>query len=132
MAHFAKLGTGDVVERVEVVSNDIATTEQAGVDFLNNLYNTRDVWKQTSYNTRKGVHSLGGTPFRKNYAGIGYRYDPSLDAFIAPQPFNSWTLNETTCVWEAPVARPELTQEQIDNNNYYNWNEETQQWELNE
>ncbi len=132
MAHFAKLGTGDVVERVEVVSNDIATTEQAGVDFLNNLYNTRDVWKQTSYNTRKGVHSLGGTPFRKNYAGIGYRYDPSLDAFIAPQPFNSWTLNETTCVWEAPVARPELTQEQIDNNNYYNWNEETQQWALNE
>jgi hypothetical protein len=75
MAHFAKLGTGNIVERVEVVSNDIATTEQAGVDFLNNLYKTRDVWKQTSYNTFGGIHKLGGTPFRKNYAGIGFKYD---------------------------------------------------------
>jgi len=75
MAHFAKLGAGNIVETVEVVSNDIATTEQAGVDFLNNLYKTRDVWKQTSYNTFGGEHKLGGTPFRKNYAGIGYKYD---------------------------------------------------------
>ena len=75
MAHFAKLGVGNIVERVEVVSNDIATTEQAGIDFLNNLYNTRDVWKQTSYNTYGGEHTLGGTPFRKNYAGIGFKYD---------------------------------------------------------
>ena len=125
MAHFAKLGPGDVVERVEVVSNDIAITEQAGVDFLNNLYNTRDVWKQTSFNTRGGIHLLDGTPFRKNYAGIGHRYDPSRDAFIAPKPFNSWTLNETTCQWEAPVLKP-------DDGNLYNWNEETQQWDLNE
>ena len=65
MAHFAKLGPGDIVERVEVVNNDIATTEQAGADFLNNLYNTRDVWKQTSYNTRGNVHSNGGTPLEK-------------------------------------------------------------------
>ena len=125
MAHFAKLGPGDVVETVEVVSNDIATTEQAGVDFLNNLYNTRDVWKQTSYNTREGVHLLDGTPFRKNYAGVGHRYDPSRDAFIAPKPFNSWILNEDTCIWEAPVALP-------DTENRYNWNEQTQQWDLNE
>jgi hypothetical protein len=106
MAHFAKLGTGNIVERVEVVSNDIATTEQAGADFLNNLYKTRDVWKMTSYNTFGGVHKLGGIPFRKNYAGIGYTYDQTRDAFIPPKPFNSWILNEDTCRWEAPVAKP--------------------------
>ena len=122
MAHFAKLGKGNIVENVVVVSNDIATTEQAGVDFLNTLYKTRDVWKQTSYNIN----------FRKNYAGVGFTYDQTRDAFIPPKPFNSWILNEETCLWEAPVAKPELTQEQIDNNNYYNWNEETKQWDLNE
>ena len=122
MAHFAKLGTGNIVEKVEVVHNDIATTEQAGVDFLNTLYKTRDVWKQTSYNVN----------FRKNYAGVGFTYDQTRDAFIPPKPFNSWILNEETCLWEAPVAKPELTQEQIDNNNYYIWNEETKQWDLNE
>ena len=115
MASFAKIGKGNIVERVEVVSNDIATTEQAGVDFLNNLYKTRDVWKQTSYNNN----------IRKNYAGIGHSYDPSRDAFIAPKPYNSWTLNEETCQWEAPVALP-------DTENRYNWNEETQQWNLND
>jgi len=120
MAHFAKLGTGNIVERVEIVSNDIATTEQAGVDFLNNLYKTRDVWKQTSYNAT----------IRKNYAGIGYKYDQARDAFIPPKPFNSWILNETTCLWKAPVAMPTLTQEQINNKNYYKWNETIQNWEL--
>ena len=122
MAHFAKLGVGDIVVAVHVVSNDVATTEQAGVDFLNNLYNTRDVWKQTSYNNN----------IRKNYAGIGYSYDSSRDAFIAPKPYDSWILNEESCQWEAPVAKPELTEEQINNNNYYSWNEETKQWDLNE
>jgi len=130
MAHFAKLGVGNIIEKVEVVSNDVATTEQVGVDFLNNLYGTRDVWKQTSFNTRGGVHKTGGTPFRKNFAGIGYIYDQARDAFIPPKPFNSWTLNETTCLWDPPVARPELTQEQIDNNNYYTWNETNQTWDL--
>jgi hypothetical protein len=120
MAHFAKLGVGNIVEKVEVVSNDIATTEQAGVDFLNNLYKTRDVWKQTSYNNN----------IRKNFAGIGYQYDQTRDAFIAPKPYPSWILNETTCQWEAPVAKPTLTQEQIDNKNYYNWNETIKNWEL--
>jgi hypothetical protein len=130
MAHFAKLGTGNIIERVEVVSNDIATTEQAGADFLNNLYKSRDVWKMTSYNTFGGVHKLGGTPFRKNYAGKGYTYDQTRDAFVPPKPFNSWILNEDTCRWEAPVAKPTLTQEQIDNNNYYRWNETIKNWEL--
>ena len=113
MAHFAKLGVGNIIEKVEVVSNDIATTEQAGVDFLNNLYNTRDVWKQTSYNGN----------IRKNYAGIGYIYDQVRDAFIAPKPYNSWILNETTCLWEAPVAKPDDGEE-------YNWNETNQTWEI--
>ena len=122
MANFAKLGKGNIVLTVHVVSNDIATTEQAGVDFLNTLYKTRDVWKQTSYNGN----------IRKNYAGVGFTYDQTRDAFIPPKPFNSWILNEETCLWDAPVAKPELTQEQIDNNNYYIWNEETKQWELNE
>ena len=106
MAHFAKLGIGNIVLTVEVVSNDIATTEQEGVDFLNNLYNTRDVWKQTSYNNN----------IRKNFAGIGYSYKQDLDAFIAPRPYNSWTLNESTCNWEAPVAYPT-------DGKVYKWNE---------
>ena len=130
MANFCKLKVGNIVERVEKVSNDIATTEQAGVEFLQNLYNDRATWKQTSYNTKGGVHLLGGTPLRKNYAGIGYKYDQTRDAFIPPKNYNSWVLNETTCLWDPPVARPELTQEQIDNNNYYTWNEENQTWDL--
>ena len=125
MAHFAKLGKGNKVVRVAVVSNDIATTEKAGEEFLQNIHGSKDVWKQTSYNTVGGEHKLGGTPFRKNYAGVGYRYDQTRDAFIPPKPFNSWILNETTCLWEAPVALP-------DTENRYNWNEETQQWDLNE
>ena len=115
MAHFAKLGVGNKIIKVAVVSNDIATTEQAGVDFLNNLHGSRDVWKQTSYNGN----------IRKNYAGIGYTYDQTRDAFIAPKPYNSWTLNETTYQWDAPVALP-------DTENRYNWNEETKQWDLDE
>ena len=132
MAHFAKLGTGNIVEQIVVVSNDVAISEQTGIDFLNNLYNSRDVWKQTSYNTKGGVHLNGGTPFRKNYAGLGYTYDQTRDAFIPPKKYESWTLNETTCLWDPPVAKPELTEEQINNNNYYSWNEETKQWDLNE
>jgi hypothetical protein len=113
MAHFAKLGTGNIVETVIVVSNDIATTEQAGSDFINKLYNTRDVWKQTSYNGN----------IRKNFAGIGYSYDQTRDAFIPKKPFNSWILNEDTCLWEAPVAMP------IDDNKY-TWNESTTSWDI--
>ena len=123
MAHFAKLKVGNIVERVEVVSNDIATTEQAGVDFLNNIHKSRDVWKQTPYNTIHNTHKLGGTPFRGNYAGIGFSYDASRDVFIPPKPFNSWILNETTYLWEAPLAKP-------NDNNEYNWNEQNQTWDL--
>jgi len=125
MAHFCKIGKGSIVERVEVVSNDIATTEQEGVDFLNNLYGTNDVWKQTSYNTLGGQHLTGGTPFRKNYGGVGDKYDQTRDAFIPKKPFNSWTLNETTCLWEAPVLKPNDGQS-------YDWNETNQTWDLRE
>jgi hypothetical protein len=126
MAHFAKLGTGNIVEKVISINNAVITDangmeqEQLGADFINKLYNTRDVWKQTSYNNN----------IRKNYAGIGFQYDQTRDAFIPPKPFNSWILNETTCLWEAPVAMPELTQEQIDNKNYYAWNESIINWEI--
>lgn len=123
MANFAKLGTGNIIEKVVVVSNDIATTEQAGVEFLQNLYGDRATWKQTSFNTRGGSHLLGGTPFRKNFAGIGYKYDQTRDAFIEPKPYPSWTLNETTCLWDPPVVKP-------DDGQRYSWNEENQTWDL--
>ena len=123
MAHFAKLGNDNIVENVIVVSNDIATNEQAGINFLQNLYNDTATWKQTSYNTYGNVHKLGGTPLRKNFAGIGFTYDQTKDAFIPLKPFTSWTLNETTCRWEAPVAYP-------DDGKLYLWNEENQTWDI--
>ena len=123
MANFCKLKVGNIVERVEKVSNDIATTEQAGIEFLQNLYKDRATWKQTSYNTHGGVHKLGGTPFRKNYAGIGYKYDQTRDVFIPKKPFNSWVLNETTCLWDPPVVKP-------DDGQRYSWNEANQTWDL--
>ena len=122
MAHFAEIGPHNVVQRVLVVSNDIATTEQAGIDHLNSFEHTQGIWKQTSYNTKAGVHLLGGTPFRKNYAGRGYTYNADLDAFISPKPFPSWILNETKGIYEAPVASPE--------GNRYAWNEAEQRWDL--
>ena len=121
MAHFAKLDENNIVTQVIVVSNEIATSENSGVTFINNLYKTSDTWKQTSYNTVKNTHSLGGTPFRKNYACVGYTYDASKDAFIPPKPFNSWVLDETTCWWEAPVAYPSDGKE-------YDWDEDNTQW----
>ena len=119
MAYFAKLGTGNIVETVISINNSVITDsngveqEQLGVDFINKLYNTRDVWKQTSYNNN----------IRKNYAGIGYKYDQQRDAFIPPKPFNSWILNEDTCRWEAPVAYPT-------DGSLYTWNETSKTWDL--
>jgi hypothetical protein len=119
MAYFAKLGTGNIIEKVISINNSVITDsngieqEQLGVDFINKLYNTRDVWKQTSYNNN----------FRKNYAGIGYHYDQARDAFIPPKPFNSWILNESTCLWESPIPYPQ-------DNNEYKWNEQNQSWDL--
>jgi hypothetical protein len=115
MAHFAKLDENNNVLAVHVVNNDVITidgneSEQAGVDFLTGLHG-HTLWKQTSYN---------GT-FRKNYAGIGYTYDAVRNAFIAPKPYSSWTLNETTCQWEAPVVYPT-------DNKRYTWDEASTSW----
>ena len=137
MASFAKIGLNGKVIEVQSVVNEVlhdsngVEQESIGIDFLTKLTGW-SIWKQTSYNTRGGVHVLGGTPFRKNFAGIGYTYDEDKDAFIPPKPtqYPSWILNETTCLWQPPVEKPELTQEQIDNESYYSWNEETTTWDL--
>ncbi len=129
MAYFAKLNLNNIVEKVISINNSVITDsngieqEQLGVDFINNLYETNDIWKQTSYNTHGGIHNSNGTPFRKNYAGIGYSYDENRDAFISIKPYNSWILNEQTCLWEAPIPYPTDGQR-------YSWNEETQSWTL--
>ena len=136
MASFAKIENNIVITVVSVVNDVLKDSngieqESIGIEFLKTLYNEPNaIWKQTSYNTVGGIHNNGGTPFRKNHAGIGYIYDENRDAFIPQKPFNSWILNETTCFWNAPIARPELTQEQIDNKNYYSWNEEILNWEI--
>ena len=128
MAHFAKLGKGKIVDQVVVIANEVIKDENnieqenKGVQFLQELYGSRDIWKQTSYNTRGGEHQLDGTPFRKNFASVGYTYDETKDAFIPPKKHNSWTLNETTCQWQPPVAHP------LDGGTYV-WNETNQTWE---
>ena len=130
MATFAKIGLNNkVIEVLSVHNNELKDSngveqENIGIDFLTKLTGW-SIWKQTSYNTNGGIHKLGGTPLRKNHASIGYTYDEDRDAFIAPKPYASWVLNETTCQWEAPIALP-------DTENTYTWNEETQQWNLDE
>ena len=104
MAHFAKINKTNIVTDVIVAEQDFINSGKVGDSFL---------WIQTSYNSS----------FRKNYAGIGFQYDKTRDAFIAPKPYPSWILNETTCRWEAPVAYP-------DDENNYNWNESEQSWNL--
>jgi len=120
MAHFAEIDEQGVVLRVLVVDN---AQEADGQNFLANTLGLGGTWVKTSYNTNGGVHNNGGTPFRKNYAGIGYTYDSGRDAFIPPKPFASWILNEDTCLWNAPVAMP------TDGGRYI-WNEETTSWDL--
>jgi hypothetical protein len=132
MAHFAKIENNIVTTVVSVVNEVIKDSngieqENIGIEFLKTLYNEPNAnWKQTSFNTNSGVHLLNKIPLRKNHAGIGYTYDSQRDAFIAPKPFNSWILNESTCNWEAPIAYP------VDSNinNMYKWNEEILNWEL--
>lgn len=111
MAHFAKVENGIVTQ--------VIVAEQ---DFIDSLEDSLS-WIQTSYNTYGGVHILGGTPLRKNYAGIGYTYDSEKDAFIPVKPFPSWVLNEESCIWESPVPRPE-------SGDAYGWNEENKTWDL--
>lgn len=101
MAHWAEIDENNIVVQVTVGNND---DPGEGYDWL--IANLGGTWVQTSYNTHGGVHLLGGTPLRKNYAGIGYTYDEARDAFIPQKPYESWVLNEDTCLWEAPVERP--------------------------
>tara|TARA_Y100001937_G_C7096502_1_gene320326 strand:- start:380 stop:802 length:423 start_codon:yes stop_codon:yes gene_type:complete len=137
MAHFAKLGIGNKVEQVIVISNNDAPTEQAGVNFINNLFGTNDIWKQTSYNTRRGIYYEGNIKaedqskaFRKNFAGIGSRYDENLDAFIEPQPHLSWVLNKESCSWEPPVPYPDDGIAYNDGGKIYKWDETSTNWVL--
>lgn len=118
MAHFAKLDDNNNVLEVHCVNNNElmvngTESEAKGIEFLTSWSGGYTNWKQTSYNGN----------IRKNYAGVGYTYDASRDAFIPPKPFNSWVLNESTCLWEAPVPYP-------DDGNRYVWNEETLSWIL--
>jgi hypothetical protein len=111
MGHFAKIENGTVTQ--------VIVAEQEYINILDNPSS----WIQTSYNTYGGVHKLEGTPLRKNYAGVGYTYDSERDAFIAPQPFPSWVLNEESCIWEAPTPYP-------NSHDAYGWNETNQTWDL--
>jgi hypothetical protein len=111
MAHYAKINNG-VVEAVIVASQDVIDSGAFG--------NPND-WLQTSYNTRGGVHILGGEPFRMNYATVGGTYDVYRDAFIPPKPYASWVFNETTCLWDAPTEKP-------NDGKLYGWDEITQVW----
>ena len=112
MSHFAQIDSNNIVTQVLVIEQEVIDT---------GLFGEPSSFVQTSYNTYGGVHKLGGTPLRKNYAGIGYTYDSGRDAFIPPKPYNSWVLNETTCLWDAPVAMP--TDEKM-----YTWDENTTNW----
>ena len=127
MAHFAKIDENNIVRRVVVVNNDTADSEADGQAFLRTLYNEPDaIWKKTSYNTVGNEHSLGGTPYRKNFAAIGYTYDSDLDAFIVPKPNGnpSWVLNTETGCYEPPIAMPA----QQENGDGWAWDEGTISW----
>lgn len=119
MAHFAEIDENNIVTRVLVVDN---SQENNGQDFLSNTLGLGGTWIKTSYNTIGGIHLNGSTPLRKNYAGIGYTYDDQRDAFIPPKPFNSWLLNEDTCLWNPPVEYP-------NDEKVYVWNENIQSWD---
>ena len=122
MSHYAKLDESNIVVSVLVIEQDVIDTGMFGDPAL---------FVQTSYNTHGGQHLLGGTPLRKNYAGIGYTYDRERDAFIPPKVFNSWVLDENTCLWNAPInmptdSTPATTEE---TGIAYTWNEETVSWD---
>jgi hypothetical protein len=122
MAHFAKLDKNFVVTFV-TVGRDEDNGREAELSSR-----TGDIYRQTSYNTHGGVHALGGTPFRKNYAGIGYTYDADRDAFLPPRPYLSWVLNEDTCLWESPIPYP-TDIGTLENPKRYTWNEENLSWD---
>jgi hypothetical protein len=117
MAHFAQIDENNIVVQVIVGVDEPFDGEAIYAE------TTGQVWKKTSYNTFAGEHKLGGVSFRKNYAGIGYTYDAQRDAFIPPQPFASWLLDEQTCQWNPPIPYP------TDNKQYF-WDEELKEWKM--
>ena len=123
MAHFAKLDSNNIVTNVIVVGDSDTSdingieSESIGVAFCQKLFGAETIWKQTSYNGN----------MRVRYAGIGYSYNASLDAFVPPQPFPSWTLNNTTAAYDPPLTEPTLTEEQITAGSYYVWDEDAYQ-----
>jgi len=126
MARFAEIDNTNKVLRILVVDDKDTQdennneVESVGAKYLSDEFG--GTWKRTSYNTNCGVHRLGNTPFRKNHAGIGFIYDETRDAFIPPNPFDSWTLNEDTCQWDSPVVYP-------DDDKEYHWNEDIKSWD---
>ena len=130
MAHFVEIDDDNTVTRGIVVSNpdtadaDGNEVEAVGIAFCQKLTGG-GIWRRTSYNTQAGEHKLGGTAFRKNYAGHGYTFDEDRDAFIPPQPFPSWLVNEDTCQWYPPVPLPDDASLE----KRYSWNEDEQQWD---
>ena len=122
MAHYAFLSEDSIVTEV-IVGKDEFEDGMNWEEYYGNLKG--QVCKRTSYNTRANIHTASGTPFRKNYAGIGYTYDETLDAFIPPRNYTSWILNTETGNWDAPVAYPDLTDSQI-----ATWNEEALEWNI--
>ena len=126
MAHFVEINAlhevigGVVLDNKDTQDSSGNEVESIGAKYLHDSFG--GTWLRTSYNTSGGVHSLGGTPFRKNYAGKGYTYDQTKDAFISPKPYPSWVLNGDTCQWNAPTARP-------DDGKEYSWNENTKAWD---
>ena len=113
MSHFAQIDDNNIVTQVIVVEQDVINT---------GLFGDPAKWIQTSYNTHGGVHALGGTPLRKNYAGIGFTYDEERDAFIPPKPFASWVLDEETCLWNPPTPMP------VVEGKMFVWDEPTTAW----
>jgi len=114
MSHFAQIDDNNTVTQVIVAEQDVIDS---------GLFGPKEKWIQTSYNTQAGVHLQGGTPLRKNYAGIGYTYNAELDAFVPPKPYASWTLNEQSCQWQAPTPMPQ------EEGKMFSWNEDNQAWQ---
>ena len=129
MAHYAFINSDNIVVEV-ITGKDESETAPEGFDNWEAYYETKReglTCKRTSYNTIANVHSNNGTAFRGNYAGIGFIYDATNDVFYNQQPYQSWILNESTWLWEAPISRPDLSEEQINNGLFYMWNEEAYQ-----
>lgn len=126
MSHFAEINSDNIVQRVLVIEQE---------DINTGAWGSPDNWIKTSYNTRGGVHYApdtdtpdGGVALRKNYAGMGYTYDEAKDAFIAPQPYPSWTLDDDTCGWEPPTVYPPVIDGEGVDDRVYNWDEDNTQW----